>query len=126
MTLDATYRTDFAQVEVDEQQVNLDRFNLFFPEKRPFFLENAGTFAVGVPGQVQLFFSRRIGISDDGEVIPVDGGVRLSGKIGSSTNIGLLHHYRADADYRVFIDSDPDLAALKSHPDYAGLTRLFP
>ena len=47
MTLDATYRTDFAQVEVDQQQVNLTRFNLFFPEKRDFFLENSGTFAFG-------------------------------------------------------------------------------
>ena len=91
LTLDATYNTDFAQVEVDEQQVNLDRFNLFFPEKRPFFLENAGLFSVGRSQEVELFFSRRIGISDDGEVIPVDGGMRLSGKIGSSTNIGLLH-----------------------------------
>lgn len=91
LTLDATYNTDFAQVEVDEQQVNLDRFNLFFPEKRPFFLENAGQFSVGRPQEVELFFSRRIGISSDGDVIPVDGGIRLSGKIGASTNIGLLH-----------------------------------
>ena len=50
LTLDATVNTDFAQVEADEQQINLDRFNLFFPEKRPFFLENAGLFDVGVPG----------------------------------------------------------------------------
>jgi len=50
LTLDLTYNTDFAQVEVDEQQVNLDRFNLFFPEKRAFFLENAGQFSVGSPG----------------------------------------------------------------------------
>ena len=91
LTLDATYNTDFAQVEVDEQQVNLDRFNLFFPEKRPFFLENAGLFSVGRSQEVEMFFSRRIGISDDGEVIPVNGGLRLSGKIGSSTSIGVLH-----------------------------------
>ena len=58
LTLDATLNTDFAQVEVDEQQVNLDRFNLFFPEKRPFFLENAGLFAVGSSGEAELFFSR--------------------------------------------------------------------
>ena len=64
LTLDATVNTDFAQVEVDDEQVNLDRFNLFFPEKRPFFLENAGFFAVGNPGEVDLFFSRRIGIGD--------------------------------------------------------------
>ncbi len=91
LTLDATYNTDFAQVEADVQQVNLDRFNLFFPEKRPFFLENAGIFDVGDLQSAQIFFSRRIGISDDGEVIPVDGGLRLSGKIGGSTNVGLLH-----------------------------------
>ena len=65
LTLDLTYNTDFAQVEVDEQQVNLDRFNLFFPEKRPFFLENAGQFSVGSPGEIDLFFSRRIGIDSN-------------------------------------------------------------
>ena len=91
LTLDATYNTDFAQVEVDEQQVNLDRFSLFLPEKRPFFLENAGQFTVGNSEQVELFFSRRIGIADDGEQIPIDGGVRLSGKVGGSTNLGFLY-----------------------------------
>jgi len=90
LTLDATYNTDFAQVEVDEQQVNLDRFSLFFPEKRPFFLENAGQFTVGNPQEVELFFSRRIGIAD-GTPVPIDGGLRLSGKVGSRTNIGLLY-----------------------------------
>jgi len=91
LTLDATYNTDFAQVEVDEQQINLDRFNLFFPEKRPFFLENAGLFAVGNAQAAEVFFSRRIGIGAGGTQLPVDGGLRLSGKIGDSTNIGLLH-----------------------------------
>jgi hypothetical protein len=91
LTLDATYNTDFAQVEVDEQQVNLDRFNLFFPEKRPFFLENAGQFEVGNSQSAQIFFSRRIGIAEDGTIIPVDGGLRLSGKVGNATNVGLLH-----------------------------------
>ena len=81
LTLDATVNTDFAQVEVDEQQMNLDRFNLFFPEKRPFFLENAGLFTVGTPGEVELFFSRRIGIGPSGEVIPILAGGRLSGKV---------------------------------------------
>jgi hypothetical protein len=90
LTLDLTYNTDFAQVEADNVQINLDRFNLFFPEKRPFFLENAGQFAVGNSGEVEVFFSRRIGIGEDGEVIPVEGGARLSGKLGSSTNVGLL------------------------------------
>ena len=91
LTLDVTYNTDFAQVEADEQQVNLDRFNLFFPEKRPFFLENADQFSVGNNGEAELFFSRRIGIGDDGEIIPIDGGVRVSGKIGANTNVGFLY-----------------------------------
>jgi len=89
LTLDATYNTDFAQVEVDDQQVNLDRFSLFFPEKRPFFLENAGQFTVGTPREVELFFSRRIGIAG-GQPVPIDGGLRMSGKVGGSTNVGLL------------------------------------
>jgi hypothetical protein len=89
LTLDATYNTDFAQVEVDDQQVNLDRFSLFFPEKRPFFLENAGQFTVGNPREAELFFSRRIGIAG-GQPVPIDGGVRMSGKIGGTTNVGLL------------------------------------
>ncbi len=91
LTLDGTYNTDFAQVEVDEQQINLDRFNLFFPEKRPFFLENAGFFSVGSPGEVELFFSRRIGISESGEVIPIQAGGRLSGRLGDHYNLGLLN-----------------------------------
>jgi len=89
LTLDLTYNTDFAQAEVDKQQVNLDRFNLFYPEKRAFFLENAGQFSVGSPGEIDIFFSRRIGISDNGSVVPILAGGRLSGKVGS-TNIGLL------------------------------------
>ena len=90
LTLDGTINTDFAQVEVDDQQVNLDRFTLFFPEKRPFFLENAGFFSVGNPGEVELFFSRAIGISPDSNQIPIMGGGRLSGKSGAF-NIGLLN-----------------------------------
>ena len=91
LTLDLTYNTDFAQVEADEIQLNLDRFNLFFPEKRPFFLENAGQFAVGNGEEVEMFFSRRIGIAGDGTPIPVEGGARLSGKIGETTNVGLIY-----------------------------------
>ena len=93
LTLDATYNTDFAQVEVDDAVVNLDRFSLFLSEKRPFFLENAGQFTVGNAQEVELFFSRRIGIAS-GESVPIEGGVRLSGKVGNSTNVGLL--YMAD------------------------------
>jgi uncharacterized protein DUF5916 len=88
LTLDLTVNTDFAQVEVDEQQINLSRFALFFPEKRPFFLENAGTFAVGTPEEVELFFSRRIGIQDGNEV-PIVAGARLTGKAAGLT-LGLV------------------------------------
>ncbi len=89
LTADLTYHTDFAQVEADDQQLNLTRFNLFFPEKRPFFLENAGTFAVGTPQSVELFFSRRIGIGPDGREVPLLGGGRLTGKAAGLT-LGVL------------------------------------
>ncbi len=97
MTLDLGYRTDFSQVEVDQQQVNLTRFNLFFPEKREFFLENAGIFgiatAAGPSGStsdnVIPFFSRRIGLSSSGSPIPIVGGARLSGQAGPY-EVGML------------------------------------
>jgi hypothetical protein len=91
LALDGTINTDFAEVEVDELQINLDRFNVLFPEKRPFFLENAGFFAVGAPGEVDLFFSRKIGIGPNQEIIPIIAGARLSGKVGSHYNLGLLN-----------------------------------
>ena len=85
LNLDVTLNTDFAQVEVDEQQVNLTRFALFFPEKRDFFLENAGMFNVGASSGfnrlADLFFTRRIGLSSGGQPVPIIGGVRLSGKV---------------------------------------------
>jgi hypothetical protein len=96
LTLDATVNTDFAQVEADEQQVNLTRFPLFFPEKRPFFLENAQTFQLGQPRAVDLFFSRRIGLSRDGQPIDIIAGGRLSGKLGGY-NVGLLNMQTDDA-----------------------------
>ena len=95
LVLDATLNTDFAQVEVDDQQVNLTRFSLFFPEKRDFFLENAGIFEMGQrgvfgePPPFLMFFSRRIGISEDGP-IPVMGGLRLTGRAGRQT-VGLIN-----------------------------------
>jgi hypothetical protein len=89
LTLDVTVNTDFAQVEADEQQVNLTRFPLFFPEQRPFFLENAQLFQLGQPQAIDLFFSRRIGLSATGSPIGIIGGARLSGKLGGF-NVGLL------------------------------------
>ncbi|HXG90116.1 MAG TPA: DUF5916 domain-containing protein [Vicinamibacterales bacterium] len=100
LTLDATINTDFAQVEVDDQQVNLDRFSLFFPEKRPFFLENAGFFSVGNPGEIDLFFSRRIGIGATGESIPIMGGGRVSGKV-AGFSVGLLNMQTDDYQDRL-------------------------
>ena len=96
LNLDVTYNTDFAQVEVDEQQVNLTRFGLFYPEKRDFFLENANFFTMGTGAsftsaqvQTDLFFSRRIGLSDAGTPIPILGGARLAGKSGNNA-IGVV------------------------------------
>ncbi len=94
LTVDATVNTDFAQVEADEEQVNLTRFDLFFPEKRPFFLENASTFQFGQPQSVDLFFSRRIGLSGAAsslQPIPIIAGGRLSGKVAGSWSVGLLN-----------------------------------
>ena len=89
LTLDLTVNTDFAQAEVDDQQVNLTRFPLFFPEKRGFFLENAGTFSVGAARSVELFFSRRIGLVA-GRTVPILGGARLTGRVGG-LQVGLLN-----------------------------------
>ena len=96
LTLDLTYNTDFAQVESDQLQVNLGRFSLFFPETRPFFLENAGIFNVWGSG-VELFHSRRIGIGSGGVKLPINGGAKVTGKVGSNHNVGLLL-MRADSD----------------------------
>jgi hypothetical protein len=85
LNLDLTVKTDFAQVEADQQQVNLTRFSLFFPEKRDFFLENAGLFNVATQRQQYLFFSRRIGLSDSGDPIPIIAGARLTGKVGRNS-----------------------------------------
>ena len=93
LTLDLTLNTDFAQVEVDEQQVNLTRFPLFFPEKRDFFLENSGMFDVKTQGfrsQADLFFTRRIGLSDSGLPVPIIGGTRLTGKVGRH-NVAMMN-----------------------------------
>src|SRR5213083_849916 len=92
LTLDLTYNTDFAQVEVDEQRTNLTRFPLFFPEKRPFFLENAGVFSAGTPQAVDLFFTRRIGIDTLGQPVSILGGGRLTGRVGDFT-VGALQIY---------------------------------
>ena len=85
-----TLNTDFSTAEVDEQQVALDRFSLFFPEKRDFFLQDAGIFEFGnIDTNGRPFFSRRIGLSADGEEVRIDGGIKLTGRVGDF-NIGAL------------------------------------
>ena len=104
LTADVTYNTDFAQVEADQQQINLTRFSLFFPEKREFFLENQGTFSfggvavgslnAGVSDAPILFYSRRIGLND-GQVVPIVGGARLTGRAGPYS-VGLINIHTDD------------------------------
>ncbi len=96
LTADLTVNTDFAQVEADQEQVNLTRFSLFFPEQRPFFLEGASIFDVGIPRPsfrrpppLLLFYSRRIGLAG-GRAIPILGGGKMTGKIGPY-GIGILN-----------------------------------
>ena len=99
LNLDLTVNTDFAQAEADNEQVNLTRFPLFFPEKRDFFLENAGQFNVGTTGSGQranLFFTRRIGIDASGGQVPILGGARLTGKVGQN-NIAVMDIQTDDA-----------------------------
>ncbi len=107
LTADLTYNTDFAQVEADEQQVNLTRFSLFFPEKRDFFLENQGLFTFGnnsfsggtsanASDLPLLFYSRRIGLANNREV-PILGGGRVTGRVGRYS-LGLVNMQTRDDD----------------------------
>ena len=97
LTLDATLFTDFAQVEADDQQVNLTRFSLFFPEKRLFFQERASIFEFSNGGPNRMFHSRRIGLSDYGPV-PILAGSRLVGRIGA-WDVGILDILTTDATF---------------------------
>ena len=105
LVADLTLNTDFAQVEADEQQINLTRFSLFFPEKREFFLENQGVFSfggeagagqfAGISNTPILFYSRQIGLNH-GREVPIDAGGRLTGRIGRYS-LGMLNIQTADA-----------------------------
>ncbi len=108
ITADLSVNTDFAQVEADQEQTNLTRFELLFPEKRDFFLEGASTFRFGertysplMPPSV-LFFSRRIGLSEDNTVIPLLGGVKVTGK-AAGLSIGLMN---MTADRSTYLNDD--------------------
>lgn len=89
LTLDFTVNTDFAQVEADDEMVNLTRYSLFFPEKRLFFQERSGIFSYNLGGPQNLFYSRNIGISD-GEPVHIIGGARLVGRLGQ-WDLGVLN-----------------------------------
>lgn len=95
LNLDLTFNPDFSQVEVDQQVTNLDRFEIFFPERRQFFLENADLFSDFGDSRIRPFFSRRIGVARDestGQNVqnPIYGGARLSGKLNDDWRVGLL------------------------------------
>jgi hypothetical protein len=120
LTLDLTANTDFALAEVDDQQVNLTRFPLFFPEKRAFFLENAGSFTVGSARSAELFFSRRIGLVE-GQEVPILAGARLTGKVGS-TQVAVLN-IQTD-DLFALDDGDSTEVELSPHNNF-GVLRLF-
>jgi hypothetical protein len=128
LTADLTWNTDFAQVEVDEQQVNLTRFNLFFPEKREFFLENQGQFAFGGAGGAgtgstdvpTLFYSRRIGL-DDGAPVPILGGGRVTGR-GAGFEFGAIQ-IRTDRGDSARLQPT-DFSVLRAKRDILGKSSL--
>ena len=129
LTLDLTVNTDFAQAEVDDQQVNLTRFSLFFPEKRAFFLENAGAFAVGAPRSAELFFSRRIGLSG-GREVPIQAGARLTGKVGAF-QIGVLNiqtgeafDVDADTGVRDQVAPNNNFGVLRAYREFGNRSQL--
>lgn len=96
MKLNVTLNTDFSQVEADREEINLSRFDLFFPEKRDFFLDGKNLFEFNLGSSAQTFYSRRIGLKNRKE-IPILGGARITGKAGD-TNIGLLSIQEAEKD----------------------------
>jgi hypothetical protein len=97
LTLDVTANTDFAQVEADNQQIALDRFPLFFPEKRRFFQEGSGLFDFATTGGGQLFHSRRIGLTEERHPVPVLAGARVVGRLGA-WDVGALDMHTDDAE----------------------------
>jgi hypothetical protein len=115
LTADFTVNTDFAQVEADEQQVNLTRFNLFFAEKREFFLENEGLFQFGgatpTGDTPTIFYSRRIGL-DQGGIVPITAGGRVTGRMGSYS-LGLINIQTGGDDLRAVPAANFTVARLR-------------
>jgi hypothetical protein len=105
VTLDLSVNTDFAEVEVDDERVNLTRFPLFFPEKRQFFLERAGIFDFRLGGDDRLFHSRRVGLTETGEPIRILAGGRLVSRLGE-WDLGVLDVQTADVLGRDAVDRE--------------------
>ncbi len=154
LTWDFTVNTDFSQVEADEQQVNLTRFNLFFPEKRDFFLENSGVFQFGAGSQggggggggggrqnasqdMIFFFSRQIGLSPSGDAIPLLAGTRLTGRVGG-WSVGALNIQQREKNLSpstnftalrlrrdILANSDVGVMMLNKDPNGADHNRAF-
>jgi len=101
LNLDLTYNPDFSQVEVDRQVTNLTRFNIFFPERRQFFLENSDIFSGFGQFANSPFYSRRIGLDANGSAVPILYGLRLSGNVGGKSRIGLLNVHTRESSSRV-------------------------
>ncbi|MBI4444829.1 MAG: carbohydrate binding family 9 domain-containing protein [Acidobacteria bacterium] len=115
LTLDLTANTDFAETEVDNQVINFDRVPVFFPEKREFFLEGAGIFEFGVfsgeaasSPEIKLYHTRRIGLSDGGQPIPILAGAKLTGRLAQKFTLGFLqaktddYFQRPGDDFTIF------------------------
>ena len=117
--LDLTVNTDFAQADVDRQAVNLNRFSVFFPERRQFFLENANIFNASVTNWIRPFFSRRIGLDDAGNPIPLDGGLRLTSR-SSGQEFGVL----AMRQQQLGASPDTNFGVLRYSRNVAGQSRV--
>ena len=117
--LDLTVNTDFAQADVDREVVNLDRFSVFFPERRQFFLENANLFNASVTNWIRPFFSRRIGLDDAGNPLPLDGGLRLTRR-SSKQELGLLAMHQPSRG----ISPDSTFGVARYSRNVAGQSRL--
>ena len=138
LTAGLTFNTDFSATDVDDRQVNLNRFSLFFPEKRDFFLRDASIFEFGnINENGRPFFSRRIGLADDGQPLDINVGARLSGRAGD-WNLGALFINQdagvegaaedllvARATRNVFKESDVGVIATKGDPTSANDNQLF-
>jgi len=114
MAVDLTLNTDFAQVEVDQQRINLTRFPLLFPERRPFFLERAGLLSVNLGGEDRLFHSRRIGLNDEGVRLPLRAGARLASRV-AGWDVGLLNVQVGGSNLKSTLSENDSVVRVQRH-----------